>query len=79
LDVWWNELIINLVTTIVLVSLFAGLMSKDEIIYINFKKKPYFRKMNRFEFDIIRKDEFESENENQKESEIGSETDKIES
>ena len=57
---WWNELIINLVPTIVLVSLFAGLMSKEEIIYINFKKKPYFQKMKRVEFDIIRKVEFEN-------------------
>ncbi len=65
---WWNELIINLVPTIVLVSLFAGLMAKDEIIYINFKKKPFFQKMNRFEFEIIRKDEFESEN--QKENKV---------
>ena len=57
---WWNELIINLVPTIVLVSLFAGLMAKDEIIYINFKKKPYFQRMKRVEFDIIRKVEFEN-------------------
>ena len=62
LGLWWNELIINLVPTIVLVSLFAGLMSKEEIIYINFKKKPYFRKMKRVEFDIIRKDEFDAAN-----------------
>jgi hypothetical protein len=66
---WWNDLIINLVPTIVLVSLFAGLMTKEEIIYINFKKKPFFRKMTRVEFDIIRRDEFESEKENQKENE----------
>ncbi len=66
---WWNELIINLVPTIVLVSLFAGLMAKDENIYINFKKKPFFRKMKRVEFDIIRKDEFDFQNENQKENE----------
>ena len=57
---WWNELIINLVPTIILVSLFAGLMAKDEIIYLNFKKKPFFRKMKRVEFDIIRKDEFDT-------------------
>jgi hypothetical protein len=62
LGLWWNELIINLVPTIVLVSLFAGLMLKEEIIYINFKKKPYFRKMKRVEFDIIRKDEFDAAN-----------------
>lgn len=68
---WWNELIINLVPTIVLVSLFAGLMAKDDILYFNFKKKPYFRKMKRVEFDIIRKDEFESDIENK--------SDKIES
>jgi len=66
---WWNKLIINLVPTIILVSLFAGLMAKDEIIYINFKKKPFFIKMKRIEFEIIRKDEFESEKENQKENE----------
>lgn len=71
---WWNELIINLVPTIVLVSLFAGLMAKDEIIYINFKKKPYFQKMKRVEFDIIQKDEFDDNNEN----EIEKESDKIE-
>jgi hypothetical protein len=59
---WWNKLIINLVPTIILVSLFAGLMAKDEIIYINFKKKPYFRKMKHVEFDIIRKDEFDAAN-----------------
>jgi hypothetical protein len=57
---WWNDLIINLVPTIVLVSLFAGLMAKDEIIYIHFKKRPFFRKMKRIEFDIIRKDEFDT-------------------
>lgn len=71
---WWNDLIINLVPTIVLVSLFAGLMTKEEIIYINIKKKPYFRKMKRVEFDIIRKDEFDANNEN----EIENESDKIE-
>lgn len=75
---WWNDLIINLVPTIVLVSLFAGIMTKDEIIYLNFKKKPYFQKMKRVEFDIIRKDEFESENDKQKESEIENETYKFE-
>jgi hypothetical protein len=75
---WWNDLIINLVPTIVLVSLFAGLMAKDEIIYLNFKKKPYFQKMKRVEFDIIRKDEFESENDKQKEIEIENETYKFE-
>jgi hypothetical protein len=74
----WNELIIILVPTIILVSLFAGLMAKDEIIYINFKKKPFFRKMKRIEFDIIRKDEFESGNNNQRESEFENENDKIE-
>jgi hypothetical protein len=66
---WWNELIINLVPTIILVSLFAGLMAKEEIIYINFKKKPYFRKMKLVEFDIIRRDEFDVKKEVDKENE----------
>lgn len=42
--------------------------------YINFKMKPSIRKMKRIDFDIIRKDEFESENDKQKESEIENET-----
>ena len=67
-----------LIPLVMLVSLFAGLMAKDEIIYIHFKKKPYFQKMKRVEFDIIRKDEFESENDKQKESEIENETCKFE-
>lgn len=66
--IWWPSLIYLIIPLIILVSLFAGLMSKDEIIYINFKKKPYFRKMKRVEFDIIRKDEFDEQNENLKEN-----------
>ena len=42
--------------------------------YINFKKKPSIRKMKRIDFDIIRKDEFDDNNEN----EFENENDKIE-
>jgi hypothetical protein len=60
--IWWPRLIYLLIPLVILVSLFAGLMAKDEIIYINFKKKPFFRKMKRIEFEIIRKDEFDAAN-----------------
>ncbi len=69
MGLWYEGILWLLVPTALLISIFAGLMAKDEIIYINFKKKPFFRKMKRIEFDIIRKDEFESEKENQKENE----------
>jgi len=40
-------------------------MTNENVIYINYKKKPYFRKIKRVEFDIIRKDEFETAPESQ--------------
>ena len=67
--IWWQRLIYMLIPLVILVSLFAGLMTKEEIIYINFKKKPFFRKMKRVEFDIIRKDEFDVKKEVDKENE----------
>ena len=59
MGLWYEGILWLLVPTAFLISVFAGLMSKEEIIYINLKKKPYFRKMKRVEFDIIRKDEFD--------------------
>lgn len=69
MGLWFEGILWLLVPTAILISLFAGLMTKEEIIYINFKKKPYFRKMKRIEFDIIRKAEFDFESENSKANE----------
>lgn len=69
MGLWYEGILWLLVPTAFLISVFAGLMSKEEIIYINFKKKPYFQKMKRVEFDIIRKDEFDLNKEVDKEKE----------